>query len=142
MGAWSGWKTKAELIDHLVRASGSVVTVLDHSLVGRNLWTLCRLDQPWAGKPAGLVFIHLDQLLPPAEGSDIKAWGYTGIDEWNDPGQYDCPLKLLSRSEDGSAEAVRWREQCRAWRRNRGCKRPVEPPAAPCDAPQAGLFVH
>lgn len=42
MGGHSGWRTKAELVEHLVSAPGSVVTVLDHSLAGRNLWTVCR----------------------------------------------------------------------------------------------------
>lgn len=123
MGWHSGWRTKEELVEHLVSAPGSVVTVLDHSLVGRNLWTVCRLDQDYAGRPKGLVFLHLDRMSPPTKGLDDMSWGYQGTSEWDTPSERDCPERLLAQSQVTTPAAVDWRAACRAWLTNESQRR-------------------
>lgn len=130
MGWLIGWRTKDELVKHLVDNEDNSVDVLDHSVVGNHLWMLCRVrprqdgtvELGRDGQP--LVFIALCLLAggPRGTGPSGRDWGYKGMDESAGPCAYDCPVKFLDASTLDHKYATPWREQCRQWRADRAAR--------------------
>lgn len=109
MGWLFGHSTKKELVDHLLSQGGPNIELVDHSLVGNNLWLLYKLKD----KPDERVIVLC--LLGAARGHpDYCRWGYKDIDESMGPYETGCPERLLAQSTDMSENAVAWRAKCRA----------------------------
>lgn len=121
MGWLIGWRSKKELIDHLVKQDGGTCEVIEYSVVGNHLWTLCRRTVASEEYPIGFQFIVLCLLTggPRGTGPGGRDWGYKDIDESMGPGYYDCPVKYLKQSHDTSKYGVPWRAQCLEWRKER-----------------------
>lgn len=107
------WQDKDYLIEHLLRSRGPGVAVVDHSLVGYDLWALCRVVEGTGtvDEPDGFQYLVLFQL-----DRNLDGWFYRAIRESAGPARYTCPARLLKQSHDASATATQWRAKCREHR--------------------------
>lgn len=119
MGWLIGWSSKEALVKHLttqqnISVSGEV-RLIDHSLVGNNLWLLLQRGST--------KFIVL-ALLKYARGAGTYGadWGYKDMDESMHPYYYDCPERLLKQSNCDNPTSIGWRAQCRKWRAERNAR--------------------
>lgn len=114
MGWLIGWRTKDELVKHLLDpAQTPKYTLLDHALVGNRLWTLYQ-DKETEERTIGLCLLSGG---PRGSGPPGRDWGYKGMTESWGPYHYDCPERLLARSTCQDSHAPQWREDCRTWRK-------------------------
>lgn len=119
MGWLIGWRTKDELVKHLLEPSHTPRHVmLDHAVVGNHLWVL------YEDKESGERSINLNLLTggPRGSGPPGRDWGYKDICETSGPCQYDCPERLLKQSTCQDHYAPAWREECRAWRKEQAAR--------------------
>ncbi|QHS09019.1 hypothetical protein [Sinimarinibacterium sp. NLF-5-8] len=107
MGTYFGYHSKDQLVKELTEES----SVHDYSLRGNCLWLLRK--SKWNGK----MFIEL--CLIKTYGGD---WGYKPLSEGVHPYYYNCPERLLAKSEDDSETAINWRAKCRSVRSEQGEK--------------------
>ena len=118
MGWLIGWRSKEDLVQHLLRQDGGNCDVIDHSLRGNNLWMLCKR------KDDGFRFIVLCRLqYCRGSGPYGRDWGYKDIDESMGPFYYDCPERLLAQSDDTSDYGTAWRRNCREMRNRRASRK-------------------
>lgn len=115
MGWTIGWRSKQEVIEHVLKGHGEHLEVVDKSLAGNQLYVLYR------NTTTGKRFIALYLL----KGERVNRfdrmpnWGYKDMDEAMGPCYYDCPERLLAQSDCDSPYAIGWREACRQVRKNR-----------------------
>ena len=90
-----------------IKEAASLIRILqekcrfeDYELINNELYALCRTDD-------GRRFIVVCLLKPYRDG-----WAYTLADESMHPYNYQCPARLLSRSD--IPDVSHWRECC--WR--------------------------
>lgn len=121
MGWLFGWSTKEALVKHLTDSqnysTNGRIRVLDHALVGNNLWLLMQ------HQPIETKFIVLARLKHSRGAGPVgHDWGYKDMDESTHPYYYDCPERLLKQSTCDKPSSVEWRAQCRKWRAERNAR--------------------
>ncbi len=103
MGWYYGWDSRECMVRHLLAQEGGSSEVIDHSLVGNNLWMLLRR------KADGFRFIVLCLI----RSNRADGWGYNDVEESCGPAEVDCPERLLAQSDVIDEMAMRWRQRCR-----------------------------
>lgn len=113
MGWLFGWRTRKELVDHLVNKNG--VKTIKHCFSGNNLWAV---QEGVRSDGEKVVFACLYLIQGPAYGKDTGgpyAWGYKDVDESMGPCKTDFPaswLELLSPTK--YPHALEWRAAVKA----------------------------
>lgn len=127
-----GWlfshRCKNELIQKLLAPDRSYIRnrkVLEHALVGHELWMVVRLKLKVAGmvngNAVGDVYTYIAcELLACADG----LWGHKSIPEEMGPFYYGCPLHFLDLAPDGNNPE--WREKLRQTHRQRTTSHSVQ----------------
>ena len=96
--------TKQMLIDELIKVNN----VLDHSLVGNNLWMLVKSGD------ARVVCLSL------LRSERWYGYGSKDIDETMGPGGVNCPLRLINNATEPLNEYSKgWREDVREYHRKK-----------------------
>lgn len=106
MGWLFGWRTRKDLIDHLVDGNG--VKTLKHCCVGNNLWCVHEFDRD--GETHRWACLYKMQ-----NGFSDHGWGYKDVDETMGPNETSFPaswLKLLTPVD--SQYANDWRNEVQA----------------------------
>jgi hypothetical protein len=107
MGWTYGWKTKGELVAHLIQEREGFRTVA-HKSTSTGLYAVHELK--WAnGEWQRFIAVYLIE----RQGGD---WGYKDMEESMGPYVYDCPLAFLDMvPEPVNGYAKEWREKVRAY---------------------------
>ena len=128
-----GWtfsrQTRDQLIRELIKPHESELARIDvvaHALFGNELWSVVRITAKQAGTihlaiGESTCYIRCDLL----EGSG-GAWGYKPLEESQHPYYYSCPLHYLDMAP---VECPEWRDQVRAYHRQRREQRQPATPA-------------
>lgn len=113
MGWLFGWKTRKELVEHLINGNG--LKTIKHTSIGTNLWAV----QEGKGQDGETIVSAVLYLIQgPAFGKnkdDPNAWGYKDVDETMGPCRIDFPASWLSLlSPIQSPYALEWRAAVKA----------------------------
>lgn len=101
---WSyGWKTRRELLCHLLSKdrNGPHLESVGHCCRGNVLWSLWRFTDDYGPFGPGDTFIACDVL-----GKDATGWGYQAYVEADNPPYLSCPTDYLELASDACTE---WR---------------------------------
>lgn len=109
--------SRKEMLDYLKQdyCNDGEFELLDSSARGNTLYTLNL-------HPDGFRFIGVFLLYSPGRNSN-DGWGYKAMGEESEPYYFDCPERILSKSECKTPGAVRWREECRRRRREKAIRK-------------------
>lgn len=108
MGWLFGWRTRAELVDHLTVSHGGSYKVLKKFFSGNNLWLLIEAEQ--GGKTVRTIVLCI--LRGYGKRDDPYRWGYKDVSEDMGPYYYTCPVSfILSCTEPSNNYAREWREE-------------------------------
>ena len=113
MGWLFGWRTRKDLVDHLLH--GKEVKTIKHICVGNNLWTV-QEGKNQEGETITIAVLYKLQGPPPNQKKeDRNAWGYKDIDETMGPYHIDFPASWLSLlSPINNPYALEWRKAVKA----------------------------
>ncbi len=122
-----GWlfshRCKDDLVQELLASDNTFTrnrTVLDHALVGDELWTVVQLELNVTGIINGnavgdhYTYINCD-LIECSDG----LWGHKSIPEEMGPYYYGCPLHFLDMATEGINP--QWRKMLRQYHQQRAC---------------------
>ena len=110
-GTYADYETVAEYAKQELNWNGEQTKQLDQAVVNSNVYTLVEIIK---GDKKGEIFISIDRV----ERKDGH-WMHKGWDENGGPFAYDCPERILKRSNQTSQIAINWREKCRRMRRDK-----------------------
>lgn len=124
MGWLFGWKTRKELVDHLLTGNGGVT--LKRCFKGNNLWTVQEYNP--GGAPHPIRFICLYLLRGNSKSRDM--WGYKDVDESMGPYAHNCPVSYIDFVEahekafgyEPAGYAREWRANVREYAARAGRK--------------------
>lgn len=116
MGWMSGWHSRAELVDHLIRDQTtnhddgrSTTWVLKRAFRGNNLWTVIeRTDWLQSEVVESTKFICLFMLQCAGDGT----WAYKDVGASCGPTYYNCPTSWFHEVPVDGEYDRNWREAC------------------------------
>lgn len=114
------WQSQKEVEEHLiVQIEQAGYKVLDKSSCWGEFYALC--EHPNGQRD---IFVALVKGTKPTNRKSGE-FGYKSMCEGVHPYAYNCPERLLSKSDDQSDNAILWRAKCRELRKEKSLQRKV-----------------
>lgn len=107
-GIYKDYKNVAEYAANELNWDGKETKQLDRAVINSYVYTLVEVI---GGINKGKIFIGVDRV----ERKDGQ-WMHKSFDENCGPYAYDCPERILKRSNQTSIVSTKWREKCRSVR--------------------------
>lgn len=120
MGWTSGWRSRAELVEHLTRfqksgphedGKSSTWEVLKKTFRGNNLWTVIERKDFQDGE---LVQADKFICLFMMQKFERDEWGYKDVSASMGPTYYNCPVSWFDEVPEDGQYDTEWRNTCRS----------------------------
>lgn len=114
------WQSQKEVEEHLIVQIGQAgYKVLDKSSCWGEFYALC--EHPNGQRD---IFVALIKGTKPTNRK-CGEFGYKSMCESVHPYAYNCPERLLAKSDDQSEHAINWRAKCRELRKEKSLQTKV-----------------